>query len=88
MGEALGDACPSDTLERLIIGIAVLNGPHATDHVQGNEIHWPIDEQSIGFIVVIASSLLIPLMLVVLLATVQVFVYRGMAESGGAKVLP
>jgi hypothetical protein len=37
---------------------------------------------------VIALSLLILLMLVVPLATVQVFVYWGMAKSDGAKVLP
>jgi len=81
-------ARPLDTLERLIVGVAVLNGLHVIDHVLRGDFHWPIDGQSIGFIVVIAVSLPILLMLAVLLATVQASIYWGMAESDGAKVLP
>jgi|CXWL01.1.fsa_nt_gi hypothetical protein len=142
---------PPDTLERLIMGIAVLNGLHAIDHVLRGDFHWPIDDQSIGFIVVIATiylvvglgsvgyrrgavgprfwaciglgglafgwlshfspftdqpvsvifhayhapvmggiavALLMLLMLVVLAATVQAFVYWGTAKRDRAKVLP
>lgn len=49
----------SDTLEQLILAIAVLNGLHALDHVVRGDFHWPIDEQSIGFIVVIAAISLV-----------------------------
>ncbi|MCC6141627.1 MAG: hypothetical protein IT389_13535 [Nitrospira sp.] len=48
-----------DRLERLIVGIAVLNGLHAIDHVLRGDFHWPIDDQSIGFIVVIAAIYLV-----------------------------
>lgn len=48
-----------DTLERLIIGIAVLNGFHTIDHVLRGDFHWPIDDQSIGFIVVITTIYLV-----------------------------
>lgn len=48
-----------DILERLILVIAVLNGLHAIDHVIRGDLHWPIDEQSIGFIVVIAAIYLV-----------------------------
>lgn len=50
---------PPDTLERLILGIAALNGLHAIDHVLRGDFHWPIDDQSIGFIVVIATIYLV-----------------------------
>ena len=139
---------PPDTLERLIAGLAVLNGLHAIDHVLRGDFHLPIDDQSIGLIVVIATiylvlgfgligyrrgtvgprfwaciglgglvfgwlshfspftdqplsvifhayhapvmggiavALLILLMLVVLVATVQAFVYWGMTKSDGGK---
>jgi len=68
-------ARPPDTLERMIVGIAVLNGLHVIDHVLRGDFHWPIDDQSISFIVVIVVSLLILLMLAVLLATVQTSIY-------------
>ncbi len=43
---------PDRTLTRLIKLIAVLNVFHLVDHILRGDFHWPIDEQSVGFIVV------------------------------------
>lgn len=44
---------PADrTLVRLIWVIAVLNVLHLLDHVLRGDFHWPIDGQSIGFMIV------------------------------------
>jgi hypothetical protein len=43
------------SLVALIRIIAVLNGLHALDHVLRGDFHWPLDGQSIGFLVVIGT---------------------------------
>ena len=47
------------SLVRLIMAIAVLNGVHTLDHVIRGDFHWPVDGQSIGFIVIIAAIYLV-----------------------------
>lgn len=39
-------------LVRLIYAIAGLNVLHLFDHILRGDFHWPIDEQSVGFVVV------------------------------------
>lgn len=48
---------PDRTLTRLIKLIAVLNVLHLVDHILRGDFHWPIDEQSVGFIAVAAIIL-------------------------------
>ena len=47
------------TLVRLILAIAVLNAAHTIDHVIRGDFHWPLDGQSIGFILIITSIYLV-----------------------------
>ena len=47
------------SLVRLIMAIAVLNGVHTLDPVIRGDFHWPLDGQSIGFIVIIAALYLV-----------------------------
>ena len=49
--------------------IALLNILHLVDHILRGDFHWPIDEQSVGFLVVAIGCLLL-LMLSVFGATV------------------
>ena len=50
---------PDHTLVRLILAIAVLNAAHTIDHVVRGDFHWPLDGQSIGFILIITSIYLV-----------------------------
>ncbi len=50
---------PDRTLVRLIWAIAVLNAAHTVDHVIRGDFHWPLDEQSIGFVLVVTSIYLV-----------------------------
>ncbi|GKS65840.1 hypothetical protein YTPLAS72_31440 [Nitrospira sp.] len=43
---------PDRDLLRLLGVIALLNVLHLVDHIVRGDFHWPIDEQSIGFLVV------------------------------------
>lgn len=45
---------PDRTLVKLIGLIALLNVLHLADHILRGDFHWPIDGQSVGFIVVAA----------------------------------
>lgn len=44
-----------DPLLTMIRTVAVLNGLHAIDHVLRGDFHWPLDSQSVGFLVVIGT---------------------------------
>lgn len=46
------ETIPDRRLLRLLALIAVLNALHLVDHVLRGDFHWPIDEQSIGFLIV------------------------------------
>ncbi len=48
---------PNPHLLRLLGLIAGLNVLHLLDHVLRGDFHWPVDEQSIGFIIVAAIIL-------------------------------
>ena len=43
---------PDPRLLQLLGLIAVLNILHLLDHILRGDLHWPIDEQSVGFLVV------------------------------------
>lgn len=43
---------PNSRLLQLLACIALLNVLHLVDHIMRGDFHWPIDEQSVGFIVV------------------------------------
>ncbi|MGQ0557115.1 MAG: hypothetical protein ACT4PN_14355 [Nitrospiraceae bacterium] len=43
---------PDPRLLRLLSLIAILNALHLVDHILRGDSHWPIDEQSVGFLVV------------------------------------
>ncbi len=43
---------PDRTLTQLIVLIAFLNALHLVDHLLRGDFHWPIDQQSVGFVVV------------------------------------
>ena len=43
---------PNSRLLQLLAVIALLNILHLVDHILRGDFHWPIDEQSIGFLVV------------------------------------
>lgn len=47
------------TLVQLILVIAVLNAAHSIDHVIRGDFHWPLDGQSIGFLLIVTSIYLI-----------------------------
>lgn len=46
------ETIPDRRLLRLLALIAILNALHLIDHVLRGDFHWPIDEQSIGFLIV------------------------------------
>lgn len=50
--DVLGVSMPNRYLLQLLAGIAFLNVLHLVDHIFRGDFHWPIDEQSIGFLVV------------------------------------
>ena len=43
---------PNPTLLQLLVYITLLNVLHLGDHILRGDFHWPIDGQSVGFIVV------------------------------------
>jgi hypothetical protein len=43
---------PDRYLLKLLGAIALLNVLHLVDHILRGDFHWPIDEQSVGFLVV------------------------------------
>ncbi len=43
---------PDSRLLQLLALIALLNILHLVDHILRGDFHWPIDEQSVGFMVV------------------------------------
>lgn len=45
-------ALPDHRLIQLLAAIAILNVLHLVDHTLRGDFHWPIDDQSIGFLVV------------------------------------
>jgi hypothetical protein len=47
-----GLSMPDRRLLQLLSLIAILNVLHLVDHILRGDFHWPIDEQSVGFIVV------------------------------------
>jgi len=50
--DVFGAAMPNSRLLQLLAVIALLNILHLVDHILRGDFHWPIDEQSIGFLVV------------------------------------
>lgn len=44
---------PDRRLLQLLALIAVLNFLHILDHLFRGDFHWPIDEQSVGFVIVV-----------------------------------
>ncbi len=40
-------------LLQLLVLIALLNALHILDHLFRGDFHWPIDEQSVGFLIVV-----------------------------------
>ncbi|MBH0192901.1 MAG: hypothetical protein HP492_14330 [Nitrospira sp.] len=44
---------PDLRLLQLLALIAVLNALHILDHLFRGDFHWPIDEQSVGFLIVV-----------------------------------
>ncbi len=47
------------SLLRLILVIAWLNGVHTLDHMMRGDFHWPLDRQSVGFVLVVAAIYLV-----------------------------
>jgi len=47
-----GLSMPDPRLLRFLALIAILNVLHLVDHILRGDFHWPIDEQSVGFLVV------------------------------------
>jgi len=47
-----GLSMPDPRLLRFLGLIAILNVLHLVDHILRGDFHWPIDEQSVGFLVV------------------------------------
>ena len=43
---------PDRYLLKLLGAIALLNVVHLVDHIFRGDFHWPIDEQSVGFLIV------------------------------------
>ncbi len=52
VSEYPGLSMPDPRLLRFLGLIAILNVLHLVDHIVRGDFHWPIDEQSVGFIVV------------------------------------
>jgi len=50
---------PDPILVRLIRMIAWLNGVHTLDHMIRGDFHWPIDGQSIAFVMIIGAIYLV-----------------------------
>jgi hypothetical protein len=50
--DVFGVAMPNRRLIQLLAVIAILNVLHLVDHILRGDFHWPIDEQSIGFLFV------------------------------------
>jgi hypothetical protein len=50
VSEYRGLSMPDPRLLRLLGLIAILNVLHLVDHIFRGDFHWPIDEQSVGFI--------------------------------------
>lgn len=48
---------PDSRLLRLLACIALLNLLHLVDHILRGDVHWPIDGQSVGFVVVTTAIL-------------------------------
>jgi len=48
---------PNCLLLQLLAIIAALNVLHLVDHILRGEFHWPIDEQLIGFLVIVTVIL-------------------------------
>jgi hypothetical protein len=48
---------PDPRLLKLLGLIAILNILHLLDHILRGDFHWPIDEQSVGFLVVVTVIL-------------------------------
>jgi hypothetical protein len=44
---------PDRRLLQLLVLIAALNALHILDHLIRGDFHWPIDEQSVGFLIVV-----------------------------------
>ena len=51
-----GLSMPDPRLLRLLSLIAILNVLYLVDHILRGDFHWPIDEQSVGFLVVATAS--------------------------------
>ena len=51
-GSDLWVIMPDSRLLQVLTLIAILNALHLIDHLFRGDFHWPIDEQSIGFLVV------------------------------------
>ncbi|MEK9140055.1 MAG: hypothetical protein AAB308_03280 [Nitrospirota bacterium] len=47
-----GLSMPDPRLLQVLSLIAILNVLHLVDHILRGDFHWPIDEQSVGFLVV------------------------------------
>ena len=47
------------SLVRLILVIVWLNGVHTLDHMIRGDLHWPLDGQSVGFVLVVAAIYLV-----------------------------
>ena len=47
------------SLVRLILVIVWLNGVHTLDHMIRGDFHWPLDGQSVGFVLVVAAIYLV-----------------------------
>lgn len=59
-GRQVGEPMTVDrSLVRLILAIAWLNGVHTLDHVIRGDFHWPIDGQSVAFVLVVAVIYLV-----------------------------
>ncbi|MGB4994014.1 MAG: hypothetical protein WBO50_02530 [Nitrospira sp.] len=43
------------SLVRLILVIVWLNGVHTLDHMIRGDFHWPLDGQSVGFVLVVSA---------------------------------
>lgn len=52
VSDVLSAVMPNRRLIQLLAVIALLNVLHLVDHILRGDFHWPIDEQSIGFLVV------------------------------------
>ena len=51
------------SLVRLILVIVWLNGVHTLDHMIRGDFHWPLDGQSVGFVLVVAAIAVVALVM-------------------------